>query len=515
MDGEQPGMEKSERPILLVDDELRILQAHSYALQLAGFRQIVACSDAREVESLVARSAYSVILLDLAMPYITGTELLPIIRRYQPDTPIIVVSAFGDVDAVSGAVESRVYGYLLKPVERKQLVGVVEGALAFGHDAGCDPVVPRLSLAEDRTQERNDEWPLSSREPATLLQRARQEYRLLFQGLPVAAFVFDRATSSLVVANRALRELLGFTGDIADLDLRDMVGQEAERVALANCLGSYDKAEVREADVVLGCPDGRKISVNVRCTTGGEEDKLIHGALLDLAERKRAEPGVHSNMERRTVLRQVHHRVNNNLQVVASLINIQMGHARDTASTHTLASIQSRIATMGAVHHLLYDISDGSDIDMATLAGTVTRNVQERLDMAPAPLSVTVECEPYSVPLRKTVPTALLLAELLCNSLQHAFGSGESGIVTIRGRRTAEGRYRLSVCDTGHGEPPFSGADGLGLVLVAAFEEQINATGTFLRNSPHGTRYILELPPGRSARAADATVRSVRPHDWC
>lgn len=501
----------TDTPILLVDDEQQILQAHRSALRLAGFEKIVTCSDAREVEGLVARSYYAVILLDLAMPHISGIGLLPTIRRYQPDTPVIVISAYGDVDAIAGAVKSHVYDFLLKPVDRKRLVSAVTRALAFGKRAGSDCVVTRLLLSEELGQEHNEHWAVSSGEMATLLQRTRQEYRLLFYGLPVAVFVFDRGTESVVFANRALRELLDFTGEIGDLDLLGLVREESERRAFSECLGGCDDLKVRTADMLLHCREDRQVWVNMRCTRAGEDGELVHGTLLDITERKQKEElAIRATNERESLLREIHHRVNNNLQVLTSMISVQLGHAGDNPSTGLLAAMQTRITTMAAVHRLMYELPHLSEIGLTGLAQAVADNVQEQLEIPGRHISLTLACEPRSVLLREVMPTALLLNELLSNSLKHAFGPDQTGNVSIDGKISKSGGYRLSVCDNGNGKPPFPDSPGLGLLLVTSFEQQLRGKGEFSRNTPSGTRYILELPPRGSGACSNRGPTAVR-----
>lgn len=138
MNRRQPATRSRSTPILLVDDEPQILRAHGTALRLAGFTEVVICDDARNVESLLARWSFPVILLDLGMPHTGGIDLLRVIRQHQPHTRVIVVTAYGDAEAAVRTLDNRVHDFLVKPVDRARLVGSVERAIACEDRGECD-----------------------------------------------------------------------------------------------------------------------------------------------------------------------------------------------------------------------------------------------------------------------------------------------------------------------------------------------------------------------------------------
>ena len=94
MNRDQTATPSRGTPILLVDDDPQILRAHATALRLAGFSGVVICDDARNVDSLLTRWSFAVILVDLGMPRTGGIDLQPVIRRHHPHARIIVVTAY-------------------------------------------------------------------------------------------------------------------------------------------------------------------------------------------------------------------------------------------------------------------------------------------------------------------------------------------------------------------------------------------------------------------------------------
>lgn len=116
-------------PILLVDDEVHALDSLEMALYSNGIDNIITCSDSREVMSLLSHQQIEAVLLDLAMPFMSGEELLPKIREQYPDIPVIIITGFNDVQKAVNCMETGAYYYLVKPVETEQLVAVVKRSL--------------------------------------------------------------------------------------------------------------------------------------------------------------------------------------------------------------------------------------------------------------------------------------------------------------------------------------------------------------------------------------------------
>lgn len=117
------------QPILLIDDEKHFLISVRFALNAAGITNIIACNDSREVKSLLEKDAFSVVLLDLNMPYISGLELLPVISQEYPYLVITVMTAINDVDTAVECMKNGAFDYLVKPIDNKRLITQVRRAI--------------------------------------------------------------------------------------------------------------------------------------------------------------------------------------------------------------------------------------------------------------------------------------------------------------------------------------------------------------------------------------------------
>ena len=121
-------------PILMVDDEKHFLNSLDFKLRSEGVTNVECCQDSREVMPKLKESKYSVILLDILMPYISGEELLPeIVSRY-PEIPIIVITAFPDAKTAKDCMEKGAFEFLTKPIETGKLIRTIYDTLDIKSD---------------------------------------------------------------------------------------------------------------------------------------------------------------------------------------------------------------------------------------------------------------------------------------------------------------------------------------------------------------------------------------------
>jgi DNA-binding NtrC family response regulator len=116
-------------PVLLVDDEPTVLLSSRMILGSAGIKQVLTLEDSRQVMPLLAEQEVSVVILDLFMPYISGTQLLPEIVREHPEIPVIVMTASQEIETAVACMKEGAFDYLVKPVEENRFVSSVKRAL--------------------------------------------------------------------------------------------------------------------------------------------------------------------------------------------------------------------------------------------------------------------------------------------------------------------------------------------------------------------------------------------------
>jgi PAS domain S-box-containing protein len=214
-----------------------------------------------------------------------------------------------------------------------------------------------------------------------------------------------------------------------------------------------------------------------------EQGEIISwaGINLDISRIKQAEDQLRESLaEKEVLLKEIHHRVKNNLQVISSLISLQADCLVDAQLQGVLGDVRDRVKAMGLVHEKLYHAEDLARLDFAEYAFSLLKNLWSshsaangnvRLNMFPAPLILPVEM---------AVPCGLILNELATNSLKHAFPGGRGGevIVTLE-HDTATGAVCLHLRDNGVGLPAdldWRQTNSLGLRLVQMLAKQMRGT---------------------------------------
>jgi two-component sensor histidine kinase len=172
--------------------------------------------------------------------------------------------------------------------------------------------------------------------------------------------------------------------------------------------------------------------------------------------------------EKELLIKEVHHRVKNNLQVVTSLLRLQARTIEDPAAREAFRVCQDRVAAIARVHERLYHSSNVARIDLHTYAAQLVREVSCAYVVHPDAISITTELDPIALRLDDAVPWALILNELVTNALKHGFPDGRRGQIRIACRDVGDGRIELTVADDGVGLPAHKAAPQLPLVAMLA-----------------------------------------------
>lgn len=195
--------------------------------------------------------------------------------------------------------------------------------------------------------------------------------------------------------------------------------------------------------------------------------------------------------EREILLRELQHRVKNNLYVVTSLLGLQANRIDDDGARQALMEVQGRVHAIGLAYSILQASQDISRFDLGAYLGDLCRTL---IAAAPCPVRLDLDLRPAQVNLQAGVPLGLIVNEIVSNSLQHAFGP-EGGTVSLAVRQAGD-RIELTVADDGRGMDPAAVAarhGSLGRKLIAALAVQIQ--GTLTRPAvERGVCYHLGFP---------------------
>jgi two-component sensor histidine kinase len=183
--------------------------------------------------------------------------------------------------------------------------------------------------------------------------------------------------------------------------------------------------------------------------------------------------------EKETLLQEIHHRVKNNLQVISSLINLQMRQLEPGASRRALQECQTRVQAIALIHEKLYQARDYSRVPFSQYAQGLAGNVFHAAGVSSGAVQLETEVGQVALAVDKAIPCGLILNELITNALKHAFPQERRGTVRVELDQTPAGRVRLTVKDDGIGLPEHLDilrSDTLGMQLVCTLAEQLAAT---------------------------------------
>ena len=225
--------------------------------------------------------------------------------------------------------------------------------------------------------------------------------------------------------------------------------------------------------------------------TGGsvaEVSCLAH----DITDKKMAERAMLENIrEKEVLLKEIHHRVKNNLQIISSIFSLQRDHlGNDPRSMELLHESQNRIRSMAFIHESLYQSKNFSHIDLADYMGSLCRNLVMSYSLTDK-VALQTNLQPLPLDLDKAIPCGLILNELVSNALKHAFPNGHGRIsLALEG---VKGQVRITVEDNGRGFPENGPVQrGLGLELVEMLTEQLDGRIERTRGIDNtGTRYLI------------------------
>jgi two-component sensor histidine kinase len=218
---------------------------------------------------------------------------------------------------------------------------------------------------------------------------------------------------------------------------------------------------------------------------------------VDITARKTMEVGLHESLKGKDLaIREIHHRVKNNLQVVSSLLRLQAGRSGNPEVIRALTEAQERIQAIALIHARLHQAPTLAQADLRDYLTRLVAQLVRSYATAPSLVDATVEVAELRLGPDELVPLALILHELILNALRHGFAPGEGGALRIALALEADGRVALRVEDDGHGLPegldPNEGGN-LGFQLIRALTDQLR--GTFLVTRRRGAAFLLSFTP--------------------
>ncbi len=332
------------------------------------------------------------------------------------------------------------------------------------------------------------------------LRQKSEEQRALLSTIPALVYFKDR-DGAYIAANNAFADTIEtHVDEIAgktDYDIFPEARADAYRGSDQEVMESGEQRYDIE-ELTTG-PRGEPMWISTSKTPFFDSDGVVIGMVgmtLDITERRKAEDQIKRSLaEKEVLLREIHHRVKNNLQVVSSLLNMQARGAKNKDTINILTESQNRINAMALIHAQLYESRDLSEINMKEFIDKLLIQLFQSHPVQGTRITKTISIADYPVPLSMAVPVGLIINELLSNILKHAFVGKAAGSIEVSLTASEEGKINLSVSDDGVGLPAGFDIDktrtlGVRLIKILA-EDQLQ--GTLGVISDGGTTFNIEF----------------------
>ena len=219
-----------------------------------------------------------------------------------------------------------------------------------------------------------------------------------------------------------------------------------------------------------------KIEDHLRQYHQGEEHN--HEEVPYFFERQKAEMRIKQNLkEKNLLLKEVHHRVKNNLQIISSLLNLQTHYFEDKKSIELFKQTKNRIKTLALVHEKLQQASDIEQVNLEEYIQSIVELLSYSYDNRGKNIKINLDFDASSnFEIDKAIPCGLIVNELVSNSIEHAFQNQQNGIINLKLRKEGE-QFSLLISDNGSGIPEGYKIDkneSLGSEIVSSLVEQLN-----------------------------------------
>ncbi len=344
----------------------------------------------------------------------------------------------------------------------------------------------------------------SKRAAEEALQESEALLRLFIRHAPAAIAMLDTDLHYVMVSDRWLSDyrlpdqnLVGRSHYDVFPDLPEEWHAAHQRVLAGAVEQKAEDAFIRSDGTI----DWLQWEARPWRTASGSIGGLIFFTQI-VSDRKRTEDALHLSIrEKEVLLREIHHRVKNNLSVVCGLFQLHIGTTSSQETIQALADAEDRVRSMALVHEHLYKSTDLAAVEFDEYVKHLSSQIVSTNRLPSVKLDLLTDAEPCRLDLDQAIPCGLILNELLINSLKHAFRQSQRGVIRITLRRKANSII-LTVSDDGVGLPDgldHQATKSLGVRLVRTLARQLRGEISY-RNAEPGTEACLTFCPQQTVQ---------------
>ena len=375
-----------------------------------------------------------------------------------------------------------------------------------------------VTVARDITERREAEEAIKreaflASQTANALMQSEEKYRILFEYSPdfivllaPGGKIIDINKSTKEIVNLSREELIGKS----ILELGILFEEDIKRyLEIRSRLLEGERIESVEFKIVDRNGQIRWMDAYMSRLKKDSDNCAIQIILHDITKRKNYEKQIKQSLaEKEVLLKEIHHRVKNNLQIISSLLNLQSRYVEDKDAFGIFKESQNRIKSMALIHEKLYQSEDLTKIDFAEYIKSLTFHLFHSYSVDPSTVELSINFKDVLFDIDTSIPCGLIINELISNSLKYAFpvtkrqelenGSfanhnSQKGEISVDFQLEGE-KYVLTISDNGVGFPEgldFQNTETLGLRLVNILVSQIN--GVITLDKSEGTSFKIEF----------------------
>ncbi|UTB32845.1 MAG: response regulator [Methanobacterium sp. ERen5] len=410
-----------------------------------------------------------IILADHSLPNFDGVTALKITKERCPETPFIFVSGKIGEDFAVEMLKEGATDYVLKSN------------------------LPKLGHAVQRAlNEFNEQVELKCAQEALL--ESENKYRTLFEKNKHPIIVFDDkgnfkdSNEAALIFMETDREHL-LTKNLSDFIL---YSDDVETIGSEEFWNKKDNLEV-----TFEIKEKLKILELTLTPVYLKTETIVFGVGTDITKRKIDEEKILNSLkEKELLLREIHHRVKNNLQIISTLLTLQSSQNNNINVDDLYRESQNRIQSISLIHENLYHSKDLANIDFEIYAKGLITDLFDSYGMDSQKVRLNLDIEDITMGIETAIPCGLIINELVSNSLKHGFSDFKTGEVNVKLHRIQDGKFSLVISDTGNPFPEdinLVNNETLGLELIKNLVNQLDAQLKFDRDKKEFNIIFKEL----------------------
>ncbi len=326
-----------------------------------------------------------------------------------------------------------------------------------------------LSIARDVRERKKTE---------DALKKSEIKYRTIFENVQDVFYQTDK-NGNIIEISPSIERYSGYkSSELRGKSVETVYLNHEDRKDLLKALAV--NGEVVDYELLLKTKDDNilYVSTNAHFLYDSSNNPVgIEGSLRDISERKNIEIELKKSLiEKEMLLKEIHHRVKNNLMIISSLLNIQSRYIKDQESKEIFKESQNRAKSMALIHERLYQSTDLKRIDFGDYINSLSSELFQTYVADPSLIDLKINVEYIYLDINTAIPLGLIVNELITNSLKHAFPRGMIGEIVVDFHKVKD-HYEFIVKDNGIGFPDtidYKNTESMGMQMVISLTEQID-----------------------------------------